>query len=686
LRESNRGYASGVQPKLSNHSTQENILLIDTAAHMVDCILRLLDSPLAGFTRNVNSMQRGAKVVVRFGRAAKRVMSSFPRFSRGILKDLFSAAALFVLAALTLSLAYQTRFPLRIGLGGGDVLYEYQYLHGFFPSQTGDNRSYRFTNGDGEITLLALGRQSSTEIALDLNAWRPDRVGQVELSLNGKQIRRIANAGWKIQRISITNPQLLNSDYLSIGIHSDTFVPAQYYRTSGISEALGVAVESLTITPQSRHNENGGIPLTNPAWGFVIAVAILSSSAFLASVTLGSPRRFAVTQSLIILLFFTVLVAFFRISVQAYLIPIAALVTGASLTWNVIKRDKTRDSIIILMLSFLLLLALVPRLGILENAPLDGDEQVYVPVSAHYADALVNGKWSELVDYQVNAEHPVFVKLLYGGAIAVARELALGWSDVTSARSVAVGASGLLVAFLASLNPMAAALLAIHSIQIKYSSEAYLEAVPALTAALSVVLFERSRAGNKGWMYLSAALLGITAASKYIYAIGGLAVAPVLLWEDRHKPLQILFYGLVAAAFFFLADPILWNDPVRHLVDSFAFHESVSQSGLVQSYNRPWWWEVAFLSGLSQWNPGIPYFSPDTLTFIAGFLGLPSLGKRSRVYLLWFGVALLFLLLWSTKWEQYSLTCITPLALAAGYGITDAMSFIRKRVLAYASE
>ncbi len=43
--------------------------------------------------------------------------------------------------------------------------------------------------------------------------------------------------------------------------------------------------------------------------------------------------------------------------------------------------------------------------------------------------------------------------------------------------------------------------------------------------------------------------------------------------------------------------------------------------------------------------------------------------QKERVYVLWLGAALLFLLVWPTKWPQYILVLTAPLGLAAAEGV-----------------
>ena len=55
------------------------------------------------------------------------------------------------------------------------------------------------------------------------------------------------------------------------------------------------------------------------------------------------------------------------------------------------------------------------------------------------------------------------------------------------------------------------------------------------------------------------------------------------------------------------------------------------------------------------------------ITLLALF-GLDRLWRKQRVYVLWLGVALIFLLLWNTKWPHYVLILTAPLCLAAAEG------------------
>lgn len=592
---------------------------------------------------------------------------------------LAAVAGWWVLTAILLGLAYQMRAPLKLRVGGDDWLYAAGYLRGFYSPLYAEWGAFRATNGKGEVRLRGLGEQTPLEIAVRLNTWQPAGAVPVMFSVNGVNAREISSAEWKVQRVVISDTHLLNPDELVLGFQSETYIPAEYYPEYHLMYPTGIAIDSITLTSRPELAPAASLweRVVIPSWWLVGCVALLGSLAYLAALWLAMPQRWAFALAASVLVIFAVLVAFFRISAQAYLAPVAMGAIVMLLLWNA-RWGRPRGARLLLLVC-VLLLGWQLRLNLALHKPIDVDEQVYVPIGAHYADLLAKGEWSKVVNYTFNAEHPVFVKLAFAGAILAARALGAGDAELISARAVAVTASTLLVALLALLNPLAGAALALHAVAVQYGSEAYLEAVPALSAALAVVSFERARTRGTRWLYLSALLLGITAASKYIYAVAGFALAPFILARYWRRPRVMLSYGLIALGAFLLADPILWPDPAQRLYASLTFHQGIAQSQVVAAFNRQWWWHLAYLSRWSEYDPGIPFVSPDTLIFAAGILGLPSLWRRSRVYVAWFVCALLFLSIWQTKWEQYALTVISPWCLAAGWGATDLVAWLARK-------
>ncbi len=136
-----------------------------------------------------------------------------------------------------------------------------------------------------------------------------------------------------------------------------------------------------------------------------------------------------------------------------------------------------------------------------------------------------------------------------------------------------------------TVDPLAGLFLALNNWQIKYTSQIMLEPLPALTSLLMVLCYTQSKTASPGWLLASALMLGITAASKYVYCIDGLQCR-LIGWrtfgnnrQGEEKQGQIVrsllplaALGLVCAGLFFAADPYLWANPLVRLKQSLAYH------------------------------------------------------------------------------------------------------------------
>jgi ABC-type sugar transport system permease subunit len=179
---------------------------------------------------------------------------------------------------------------------------------------------------------------------------------------------------------------------------------------------------------------------------------------------------------------------------------------------------------------------------------------------------------------------------------------------------------------------------------------------------------------------VSGILLGLTAASKYMYCVVGIAVLADWFLQARNDgrareraiPAVAVWLG-AAFAFFALADPYLWNDPVRRLWESVAYHGGYAQSQAVQDAGFPVWQPFVWLFGSVPWHPGVIVLSFDLFITVLAFFGLRRLWNEYRVFALWLGLMLAFLLAWPTKWPQYILTVSVPVSLAASLGIREAI-------------
>jgi sugar lactone lactonase YvrE len=363
---------------------------------------------------------------------------------------------------------------------------------------------------------------------------------------------------------------------------------------------------------------------------------------------------------------------------------------------------------------FIIALALFVRVKAALELPTDFDEPIYVRAGLYYAQAMREGDLGEITHYDYNIEHPVLVKLLYGGGIALLGPDVDFDDALQVSRMISVVLGVALVALVTWVEPWAGLALALHTMNTKYSSQAYLEALPALTSALCVLALARSGGRRNRWLWLSAAALGMTAASKYIYVVVGLVVVGWLVWDIQRSALRwrdLLLFGLVAALTFLAFNPILWPDPPGRLADSVAFHGAYTASAEVARYSYPWWKPLDYMSRSFpvQWHGGVFLLPLDELIFLAGLAGLvwllwptrvgvslrlawakwrdqaagftikpAALPRREGLLLTWFLAGVLFLFLWPTKWPQYTLVTATPLCLLGGLAIGEARRWLRQ--------
>jgi ABC-type sugar transport system permease subunit len=133
----------------------------------------------------------------------------------------------------------------------------------------------------------------------------------------------------------------------------------------------------------------------------------------------------------------------------------------------------------------------------------------------------------------------------------------------------------------------------------------------------------------------------------------------------------MLLWGLLAIVIFFAANPYLWPDPVGRLKESVFYHAGyASGAAEVQRSNYPLWQPFVWLNTSPySWHEGVFLLGLDPLILVLAAFGLARLWKKSRVYVLWLGLGLLFLLLWPTKWPQYILILTAPLSLSAAHGV-----------------
>ena len=351
----------------------------------------------------------------------------------------------------------------------------------------------------------------------------------------------------------------------------------------------------------------------------------------------------------------------------------------------------------------ILVLALGLRLRAVRLLPIDYDEDDYLGAAQRYAQFMAAGDVQGIVDYAYNYEHPPLSKLVYGLAILPLPQAPLlpersatlppasklPQPHMRVARTVSTVLGALEVLALALLNPLAGLFLAIHTWQIKYTSQIMLEPLPSLMSALAVLCYFKAGsvpAGRNrrslGWLILSGIALGLTAASKYTYCVVGLAIAvdiglqifrPTAADSQQFIPRKsavrfLLLWGLISLAVFFVADPRIWSDPLSRLTQSLVYHGDYAQSAHVREYSFPSWQPLIWLLETVPWHPGVFVVALDPLIAILAALGLGRLWRKYRVFALWLAIGFGFLLIWPTKWPQYILTITVPVCLAAAEG------------------
>lgn len=348
------------------------------------------------------------------------------------------------------------------------------------------------------------------------------------------------------------------------------------------------------------------------------------------------------------------------------------------------------------------------RLRAVDRLPIDFDEDDYLATSQHYAQAIRANDLSAIVNYEYVQEHPLLAKLVYTLAtlglppappIAELAPTARPASSLpqphfTIARLTSATFGTLTVTLLALLSPVAALFLAIQTWEIKYTSQVMLEGFPSFTSLVAVLAYMRwrpsptRRRSQTGWLILSAVALGLTAASKYVYCVAGLAIVADRVWTVLAAPvslekkkagaiikaiLPLIGWGALALSVFWAADPRLWVDPINRLIRSVAYWPAYSQSANVTSAGYPMWQPLVWLSGPVPWHPSVFIFLLDLPISLLAVVGVRRVwqDENRRVLVWWLLIALAFLLWWNTKWPQYILTLTVPLTVAAAHGFAE---------------
>jgi hypothetical protein len=343
---------------------------------------------------------------------------------------------------------------------------------------------------------------------------------------------------------------------------------------------------------------------------------------------------------------------------------------------------KTQGSNWPWILAGLVLLSLILRGWAALRLPLDYDEPVYLQAGLDYARALRAGDLNGVIDYAENREHPALGKVLYGLTALVVGQDADWQVALYAGRLLSALFGTLAVLLLALFDPLAGGFLAAHTLAVKYTAQVYLEALPHLASLAAVLALARSTGARDRWFWLSAVALGVTAAGKFTYLPIGFVLLYLAVWEKRIRWCNLLLYALVAAAVFWLLNPTLWRDPLSRLGNSLFFHIRYSQGSRVELASLPWYQPLHWISRSSPsvWHPDVYfYFALDGVIFLLALPGLYWEWRERRWVVVWIVTSLIFLLVWPTKWPQYTLVLTPALCLAASSAAKHLYRWLRER-------
>jgi hypothetical protein len=576
---------------------------------------------------------------------------------------------LVALAELLMVIAYQVQLPLYVNVGENDE----KFVRGFYYSPEGQPVPARWTAGDGRIILRDTALVTPLTIVVRANAYRwVDHIYATTVTLNGHRVGVIDRANWRTWRFDVDDELLSGANELVVGLQSQTFVPSDLSPDYTDERELGILVDWIAIQPRWHGR------LIFPSCHQLIFVALFVSGIYLAARIFGVPQRWSVSLAIGFVIVFAGIIAFQRTMADERIL-LTGLAIGLLAFVQAINTSKTSAGSRILMVIMIAILALVLRWHAAGLLPVEHDDQVYMEVAKYYAGAIERGNWMDVINFEPRTGHPILNKLIFASSLIVRNALGLRLSDLETMRSAAVLFGTLQVGLLTYFNPVAGWLLAIQSTEIKFTSIAYLEAVPAFTSLVAIIAFNKFRRTNHvKWLFLSAVALGATGASKFIYLNAGMAILIFLLWAQRRHWKTILLYLIVTGLAFLLFNPYLWADPLGRFLGMIAFHSRAVQDDFVKQYGRPWWYNlvtlyrpaVVFPSVLME-RPPIFFFQIDAFIYLFGLGGLVNLARTSRLYLVWLCCGAIFLSLWGAKWEQYAMIIATPLCLSTGLGLTD---------------
>ena len=301
--------------------------------------------------------------------------------------------------------------------------------------------------------------------------------------------------------------------------------------------------------------------------------------------------------------------------------------------------------------------------------PQDFDEPVYVDVAVDYARSMERGDINAIIDHPGVREHPALVKLAYAVSI-YAKGVTDNYSESLKISRIVSAVFGVIATILVAIfDPFAGGLMAIHALVVKYSSQAYLEAIPLAFMVLSVLAFLKANKDKLNmWFWLSALALGISTAGKFTYTPVLVVVLAYLAFFEKKIPFRwMVLFGVVSVATFFAFNVTLWHHPIERVMEALQFHANYQSGAHVAEVNYPWYqpFQWIFTDTPGDWHGGIFLYDIDPFIAAFAFAGIPREWQERRWLVVWLVTGMVFLLLWGTKWPQYVLTIIPAICIMA---------------------
>jgi len=194
--------------------------------------------------------------------------------------------------------------------------------------------------------------------------------------------------------------------------------------------------------------------------------------------------------------------------------------------------NKNRKIILIAIALWLSVFSLILRWHALFVLSVQPDEPVYVPASIHYAEAIRNNNWGEIIRYDFNIEHPVFSKLIFSISVLVTDSINNLEDAITACRVVSALFTVGNILLISLINPIAGFLFSVSSWSITYSSVAYLDSPTAFFATVAVMAFSRSKLKLNKYLIISAVATGMGFASKYTFIPVAIMISVLLLGKS----------------------------------------------------------------------------------------------------------------------------------------------------------